>query len=254
MAESSYVRQRTEGLARSPSLSALLILADISGYTRFMIASQDAMVHGQAAITMLLEAVIDAVQPPLIVHELEGDAVFVYAERGSESEEACREAVLAWMWRAFAAFRHRQAEIVEATFCPCAVCRNAEKLRLKLLVHSGSVLRHETGGWPEISGVDVILTHRLAKNRVATSEYILMTEPAVRDLGPGPEFDLVPRIEDELVIGVAGRRRRIPLPSSFARLEVDRVALEGEELVVGFQPESPPAPIAPPTPIRGTTP
>jgi len=48
----------------------------------------------------------------------------------------------------------------------------------------------------------------------------------------------VARIEDELVVGVAGRRRRIPLPLAFARLDVSRVSFEGEELVVAFQPET----------------
>ncbi|MEM9176386.1 MAG: ArsA family ATPase [Myxococcota bacterium] len=50
----------------------------------------------------------------------------------------------------------------------------------------------------------------------------------------------VARIEDELVIGVAGRRRRITLPAGFARLEVERVAIEDAALVVAFgEPAAP---------------
>ncbi len=44
----------------------------------------------------------------------------------------------------------------------------------------------------------------------------------------------VARVADELVIGVAGRRRKIALPSGFAKLEVERVAFRDEELVVSF--------------------
>lgn len=44
----------------------------------------------------------------------------------------------------------------------------------------------------------------------------------------------VARIEDELVVGVAGRRRRIVLPAGFAKLEVERVAYQDGELVVCF--------------------
>jgi hypothetical protein len=44
----------------------------------------------------------------------------------------------------------------------------------------------------------------------------------------------VARIEDELVVGVAGRRRRIVLPAGFAKLEVERVAYREGELVVHF--------------------
>ncbi|MCR9098136.1 MAG: ArsA family ATPase [bacterium] len=50
----------------------------------------------------------------------------------------------------------------------------------------------------------------------------------------------VARIDDELVIGIAGRRRRIALPAGFARLEVERVAFEDSALVVAFgEPEAP---------------
>ena len=42
------------------------------------------------------------------------------------------------------------------------------------------------------------------------------------------------RVDDELVIGVEGRRRRIALPAGFASLEVERVLVESGELVVTF--------------------
>lgn len=50
----------------------------------------------------------------------------------------------------------------------------------------------------------------------------------------------VARIEDDLVIGIAGRRRRIALPAGFARLDVERVAVEDAALVVVFgEPDGP---------------
>jgi len=48
----------------------------------------------------------------------------------------------------------------------------------------------------------------------------------------------VARIDDELVIGIGGRRRRIALPSGFASLEVERVAMEDASLVVSFAPDA----------------
>ena len=48
----------------------LLILADISGYTRFMLASQIALVHGQQVITSLIEAILQEVEIPLEVKEI----------------------------------------------------------------------------------------------------------------------------------------------------------------------------------------
>ena len=71
----------------------VLILADISGYTRFMLASQEALVHGQQVITELLESIIREVEIPLEVKEIEGDAVFLYAVKPDDDaawEEARR--------------------------------------------------------------------------------------------------------------------------------------------------------------------
>ena len=44
----------------------------------------------------------------------------------------------------------------------------------------------------------------------------------------------VARVDDELIVGVAGRRRKLALPAGFAKLEVDSVAVRDEVLIVGF--------------------
>lgn len=57
----------------------------------------------------------------------------------------------------------------------------------------------------------------------------------------------VTRVENELIVGVAGRRRKIALPAGFAKLEVDRVSYRDEQLVVSFVAPNalpPPAPSA----------
>ena len=52
----------------------LLPIADISGYTRFMMKNHTARVHAHGIISDLLSAVIKEVQLPLEVNKLEGDA------------------------------------------------------------------------------------------------------------------------------------------------------------------------------------
>ena len=56
------------------------------------------------------------------------------------------------------------------------------ELKLKIIVHSGEALFHSIADVSDVSGVDVILAHRLLKNSVDADEYILMTAPAYRDL------------------------------------------------------------------------
>ncbi|MBW2542355.1 MAG: DUF2652 domain-containing protein [Deltaproteobacteria bacterium] len=162
----------------------LLILADISGYTKFMLASQVSRVHGQQVITALIEAILAEVEIPLQVKEIEGDAVFLYSVR-PEDDQAWHQVsaeVGRKLLRFFEAFAAVLVAESESTLCRCAVCANMHQLKLKIIVHSGEALFHSIGNFADVSGVDVILVHRLLKNSVDSDEYILMTESAYRDL------------------------------------------------------------------------
>lgn len=165
----------------------VIILADISGYTRFMLGTQTAAVHGQQCITFLIETLLREVDIPLRLQEIEGDAVFMYAAR--EGDAAAWQETLAQvrvkLRRFFSAFMEGMALAAESTPCACAVCRDAGTLKLKLVVHSGRAVFHSIGGRDLVSGADVILAHRLLKNTVPGDEYLLMTEAAYRDLGQG---------------------------------------------------------------------
>ncbi len=50
------------------------------------------------------------------------------------------------------------------------------------MVHSGVAVIHQVGPFAGVSGGDVILAHRLLKNSVPSDEYVLMTEPAYREI------------------------------------------------------------------------
>jgi hypothetical protein len=166
----------------------VIILADISGYTRFMLENQTSAVHGQMIITGLIESIIAQVDIPLTLQEIEGDAVFLYAAR-----TGAHESLGAWsatvadvsrkLERFFHAFIARSAVMMEATPCPCAICRNSNQLGLKVIVHLGHAVFHSIAGRPQVSGPDVILAHRLLKNSVPGNEYLLLSEHAYAAMG-----------------------------------------------------------------------
>jgi hypothetical protein len=163
----------------------VLILADISGYTKFMVENQLSAVHGQIVITSLIETILREVDIPLRLQGIEGDAVFVYAEHPG-NDEAWRKVlaeISTKLLRFFEVFYDGVVTAIESTPCKCAICRNAENLQLKVIVHSGRAVFNTIAGSPQISGTDVILAHRLLKNSVPSSEYLLLTESAYRDLG-----------------------------------------------------------------------
>jgi class 3 adenylate cyclase len=156
----------------------LLIIADISGYTRFMVANQTELEHSHQIIGALLEAIIGEVEIPLTVSKLEGDAVFLYAVKDPDIAGRVRDR----LGRFFVAFSSKLSELATSRICRCGACRNIDRLRLKLIVHSGQAVVVPIAGRTELAGVDVIVVHRLLKNSLPTNEYIALTEAAAREL------------------------------------------------------------------------
>ncbi|HSJ44189.1 MAG TPA: DUF2652 domain-containing protein [Euzebyales bacterium] len=166
----------------------LLMLADISGYTQFMLQHDAALRHSQTIIGELLESLIRQIDVPLRISAIEGDALFLYAiKSGDEEIWRRRGASLVERLRGlFHTFAQRLVEIGAYSVCNCNACRIVGDLKLKIVAHSGEAMFTQIGQHPTLSGPDVITLHRLAKNSVRERQYFLMTEAAYRDLGePG---------------------------------------------------------------------
>jgi len=163
----------------------VIVLADISGYTQFMVRNQMSAVHGQQYITFLIETLMREIRIPLRLQEIEGDALFLYAEDpGSDKEwRDVLEQIPAMLQRFFNAFYKGIVLGMEASPCRCAFCRHGKDLALKIVVHTGSAVFHQIGGFNKVSSPDVILAHRLLKNSVPDKEYLLMSEAAYATIG-----------------------------------------------------------------------
>jgi hypothetical protein len=162
--------------------NGFLVLADISGFTAFVTATE--LEHGPPIIAALLEEVIGRISPPLEVAEIEGDAVFALGVDGAVVPPASLFEVL---HAGFAGFRERQQELARDDSCSCNACCNVWRLRLKIIGHFGAFLEHTVGGRAQIAGRDVILAHRLLKNGLApTADYALLTRAALEVMGIDP--------------------------------------------------------------------
>jgi hypothetical protein len=163
------------------SESGFLVLADISGFTAFVTATE--LEHGAEVTGALLDGVMEALAPPLEIQELEGDAVFALAP---DDAEAADRALLDAFNRAFQVFSKRQREISLDMSCLCRACRGVLGLSLKLIVHHGSFMRQVVRGKSRVAGPDIILAHRFLKNDVEPRTYVLFTGPAMERLGIDP--------------------------------------------------------------------
>ncbi len=118
------------------------------------------------------------------MQELEGDAVFLYAIKPADEAEweETRRLIGRKLIGFFEAFARGILLGSEFALCSCPSCQNVDQLKLKIVVHSGEALFHQVGRFASVSGADVILAHRLLKNSIQGDEYVLMTEPAYRDI------------------------------------------------------------------------
>jgi len=159
-----------------------LVLADISGFTAFVTATE--LEHGPPIIAELLEEVIRRISPPLHIEGIEGDAVFALGVHGQVLPPS---SLLEVMQAGFAGFREKQRQLAADDSCTCNACGNVGRLRLKAIGHYGSFLAQTVGGRAQTAGPDVILAHRLLKNGVRPdSHYALLTRPALTYMDVDP--------------------------------------------------------------------
>lgn len=162
-----------------------LLIADISGYTNFLNVSE--LEHAQQTLTDLLELLVEQTRPPLVVTQLEGDAIFSYAfEEGFVTAQTFLERIE----QTYVEFRRAIDLMVLNNKCTCNACANVSALDLKFFVHRGSFAIQPVADIKQLVGPDVNLIHRLLKNSILTDTgiraYLVLTEPAVDTLGIDP--------------------------------------------------------------------
>jgi hypothetical protein len=152
---------------------ALLLIADIGGYTRFMSVHRINLTHAQNVVAQLLEAILDAAGPFKLA-KLEGDAAFLYAK--VSDDDATLSSVSEQVARIRQAFLARRHALELDRLCSCDACVQAAQLNLKFVAHLGEVAEQRVKKNRELAGVAVITVHRLLKNSVPVPEYVLMTD------------------------------------------------------------------------------
>lgn len=172
----------------------VILLADVSGDTRFMVQNQLSAIHGQLSINMLIEALLREVDIPLRLQEIEGDAVFLYAT--DPGADRAWQAVLAELrFGTVRTYVHLMAEATERmrdSFCamePAALAsRGRRYARMSLRPHFSAVidqLRHRSvsAGWTKhvaFSLEDTIASPLVFVTLLFTTPRKLLAQRAVR--------------------------------------------------------------------------
>lgn len=181
-------------LPASQTERACLCIADISGYTDYLTGVE--LDHAQDVLIDLLTTVVEPLRPTFRVAKLEGDAVFLYAPVDAIDGSVLLDRVEGSYFN----FQRRLLSIRQASTCECDACVRIPELDLKLVVHHGSMIRHEVLGNEELIGPDVIVVHRLLKNRIVDDldilAYALLTDACVAATALQPELLGMSRYEE----------------------------------------------------------
>ena len=175
---------------------ALLLIADIGGYTEYMQYHRSILGHAEAATNRLLDKVVRAARSFDLI-EIEGDAAFMSRQidgmDGPATLAAVTQAATA-MHRAF----HEQRRLIELNMCPCGSCTKTSALKLKFVAHVGEVATQTIKRRRKLVGIDVIHVHRLLKNSVPVPEYVLVSEELYRGDGPAPSEPTMQEVTQDL--------------------------------------------------------
>ena len=171
----------TDRAARTPVERVCMLLADLSGYTAYMVGAEPD--HAPAMAGDLVETVVRQLRPAFSLNRVEGDAAFMVAPLERLDGPMLLDAVEA----ADDAFGRRLQGLADGTTCDCESCRRVPQLDLKFVAHTGGVVRHRVAGREELGGTDAIVVHRLLKASAPAAaglvRYLLFTDACARDLG-----------------------------------------------------------------------
>ncbi|MDH3650161.1 MAG: DUF2652 domain-containing protein [Saprospiraceae bacterium] len=147
----------------------LLFIPDISGFTEFV--NNTAVEHSHHIIAELLQELIEANHLGLQLAEIEGDALFFHREGALPTTEE----LIGQVKKMTVAFHQHLEKYNLQRICQCGSCKTAVNLKLKFVAHTGPIQYIEVAGQRKPYGKDVIQVHRLLKNQVPVSEYLLVS-------------------------------------------------------------------------------
>jgi len=177
-----------------------LVLGDISGYSKFI--AQTEVDHSWSILHELLDTMVRSMEGRMDVSQVEGDAILFIS--GLTTAE-----VIAAVEATFVAFHRRLRDMQAVTTCPCAACANIGVLKLKFVVHHGRFSRQRLGTVEQLHGTDVIVAHRLLKNKVPSKEYLLVTDAVLSRLTPEMCSSFTPHSEESDIGPISGGYREL---------------------------------------------
>jgi hypothetical protein len=180
----------------------LIFIPDISGYTNFV--SNTEIHHAKHILNELLELLMDANEMGMELSEIEGDALLYY-RRGKAPTVS---EMLSQVQKMYTRFHAYLKKFETQRICSCGACRSANDMTIKFVAHYGEVAENKVKDRSVLFGKEVIVAHRLLKNKIDSNAYALFSRQLLnagdtwKNL-PQEAWSAVHEIEEEYDFGKA---------------------------------------------------
>ena len=159
--------------------NGFLVVADISGYTRFLAETE--LEHANGIVKDLFDSMIPEFKKSVTISKFMGDAIFAHVENIAYEKS---QFMVDFAKRVYGAFSDKKEIIKINTDCTCNACKHMDELDLKIFVHHGEYMNQNINGNEELAGSDINTIFRLMKNNVVENTgieaYLLITESALK--------------------------------------------------------------------------
>ena len=155
-----------------------LFITDITGYTEFL--TQSELDHAKEILDALFDSILRHLDPPMVISGTQGDAIVCYFPENAFVQP---QSIIEGMEHIYYDFQRQLSLMHLNTTCTCKACANMSTLDLKVFLHYGQYILQQIGDRWDLQGADIILIHRLMKNKVkekfGTTGYGLITKAAI---------------------------------------------------------------------------
>ena len=163
----------------SKAEKGFLVVADISGYTRFLAETE--LEHANGIVKDLFDSMIPTFKNSVTISKFMGDAIFGHAENIAYEKS---QFMIDFAKRVYNNFSDKKDIIKINTDCTCNACKHMDELALKIFIHHGEYMVQKINDSEELLGSDVNTIFRLMKNNVVQETgieaYLLVTESAIK--------------------------------------------------------------------------
>jgi len=140
-----------------------ILIPDISGFTNFV--TDISLATGQTITQRLIRSLLEKDLLDLELSEIEGDAALLY-----KFGKKLKPNAILKQYEAMLENFYREQALINKEF------KLDLKLSLKLIAHYGEFGQYELATFKKLYGIPVIEAHRLLKNAVKSSMYVLITD------------------------------------------------------------------------------